>query len=357
MKKNNYRELGYGFAALFWQKHSRLMIRGDSATWSLMWDAIELDKVCQSLGIKSIITRKDLALRNQSVYYVDRRRILKNWKKKQHRVAFPYYHGNPNHDSESREMLATISRNHREIERIQVTNSQMRHFILETGIDPGKVFTIPIGINLELFQNQAQTTKNEIRKRLGIPESAVVVGSFQKDGNGWEEGLTPKLIKGPDIFLETIRILKSSVPELYVLLTGPARGYVKKGLEELKIPYCHRQLDDFREIASYFRTLDLYIISSRDEGGPKAVLESMASEVPVVSTKVGQATDLIDPGINGFLADIEDAEGLAHCSRMVLEDSGMQQKLAANGLVTARENDYASQRPLWDRFFRGFVNY
>ncbi len=356
-KYSNFKEIGYGLQSLFWKQHSRLLIRGDSAAWSLMWDAIELDKICKQIGIRSLIAFKNLAFRNQSVFYVDRRRILKEWQKKNHRVAFPYYHGNPHKDNESKDMLKTLSRHHSEIDRIQVTNSFMEEHILNTGIDPNKIFRIPIGVNLSLFEQFTQENKAAIRQKLGIPESAVVIGSFQKDGNGWEDGLTPKLIKGPDIFLETIRILKDSIPELFVLLTGPARGYVKKGLEEIGIPYKHIVLDDYTKIGLYYSALDLYIISSRDEGGPKALLESMASGVPVVSTKVGQAIDLITHEINGCLAKVEASEELAHHAQRILQDNDMKIRLVKNGFRTARENAYSNQSLLWKNFFNGFVNF
>ena len=356
-KYSNFKEIGYGLQSLFWKQHSRLLIRGDSAAWSLMWDAIELDKICRQIGIKSLVTRKNLAFRNQSVFYVDRRRILKEWQKKTHRVAFPYYHGNPHKDNESKDMLKTLSRHHSEIDRIQVTNSFMEEHILNTGIDPNKIFRIPIGVNLSLFEQFTQENKAAIRLKLDIPESAVVIGSFQKDGNGWKEGLIPKLIKGPDIFLETIRILKDSIPELFVLLTGPARGYVKKGLEEIGIPYKHIVLDDYTKIGLYYSALDLYIISSRDEGGPKALLESMASGIPVVSTKVGQATDLITHEINGCLAKVEASEELAHHAQRILQDNDMKIRLVKNGFRTAQENAYSNQSLLWKNFFNGFVNF
>ena len=69
--------------------------------------------------------------------------------------------------------------------------------------------------------------------------SAFVVGSFQKDGVGWEEGLEPKLIKGPDVLLAAVERLRQRVPELWLLLTAPARGYVKEGLERIGVPYRH----------------------------------------------------------------------------------------------------------------------
>ncbi|ACF45409.1 glycosyl transferase group 1 [Prosthecochloris aestuarii DSM 271] len=322
-----------------------------------MWDAIELDRICHEIGIKSIITRKNLAFRNQSVYYLDRRRVLKHWKKRNHRVAFPYYHGNPEKDAESREMLAIISRHHHEIDRIQVTNSFMEMHILDTGIDPNKVFRIPIGVNLSLFKEASPKEKNENRKKIGIPRSAVVIGSFQKDGDGWEEGMTPKLIKGPDVFLESLKILKARIPELFVLLTGPARGYVKKGLETMGIPYKHAMLDDYTDINFYYSVLDLYIIASRDEGGPKALLESMASGIPVVSTKVGQAIDLVQHNLNGCLCEIEAPEELALYAEKILSDSELKKRIENNGWQTARMHGYSNQHSLWNKFFTGFVSF
>jgi glycosyltransferase involved in cell wall biosynthesis len=39
--------------------------------------------------------------------------------------------------------------------------------------------------------------------------------------------------------------------------------------------------------------MDIYIVTGWHEGGPKAVLESMAAGVPLVTTRVGQAMDLV----------------------------------------------------------------
>ena len=79
--------------------------------------------------------------------------------------------------------------------------------VLGTGIDPSKVFLIPIGINLDFFPLRKMELKRNMRDQLGIPQSAFVVGSFQKDGVGWEDGLEPKLIKRPDVFLAALRML------------------------------------------------------------------------------------------------------------------------------------------------------
>lgn len=133
----------------------------------------------------------------------------------------------------------------------------MRDIVLSSGIAPEKVFLIPIGINLSYFRMQTPESRKKTRLKYGIPESAVVIGSFQKDGVGWDEGLEPKLIKGPDVFLKTIEILKPRIPELFVLLSGPARGFVKQGLERLGVPYCHCFLERYPEIGQLFQAWDI----------------------------------------------------------------------------------------------------
>ncbi|MBD1835577.1 glycosyltransferase family 4 protein [Cyanobacteria bacterium FACHB-472] len=230
----------------------------------------------------------------------------------------------------------------------------MQDVVLNSGIAPEKVFLIPIGINLSYFQKQTRESRQKTRVKYGIPESAVVVGSFQKDGVGWDEGLQPKLIKGPDIFLKTIEILKPRVPELFVLLSGPARGYVKTGLETLGVPYHHCILKNYPEVGELFQALDLYIVASRQEGGPKALLESMASGVPLITTKVGQAMDLVQHEKNAWMVDVEDAEGLAYWAEYVITQRELDRVLQ-QGRTTAEANTYQSQIPLWRNFMKGFV--
>ncbi|MBK6644616.1 MAG: glycosyltransferase family 4 protein [Anaerolineales bacterium] len=232
----------------------------------------------------------------------------------------------------------------------------MMNVSLETGIDPSKVFLIPIGINTDFFSFRAKEHRHAAREKLGIPQSAFVVGSFQKDGVGWGDGMEPKLIKGPDVFVRTLKLLKNDVPELHVLLSGPARGYVKNGLDEAHIPYTHVYLNSYPDVAELFQALDLYIVASRQEGGPKAILESMASGVPLVTTRVGQAMDLVKHGENAFMTDVEDVESLASFAQQVYH-SGVDtlMPMLKAGRITAESNSYKSQIPLWVNFMKDFV--
>ena len=124
--------------------------------------------------------------------------------------------------------------------------------------------------------------------------------------------MDPKLIKGPDVFINCMNLLKSKIPNLQVLLTGPSRGYVKKKLNELKIPYQHHYIKSYQDIQKFYHALDLYIIPSREEGGPRAQLESMACGIPLVTTNVGMSIDLVEHQVNGWKVDVEDYEDLCY---------------------------------------------
>jgi Glycosyltransferase len=183
----------------------------------------------------------------------------------------------------------------------------------------------------------------------------LVIGSFQKDGNGWGKGLTPKLIKGPDIFINTLKVLNNEINDLYVLLTGPARGYVKKELNKAGIPYSHFYNKTYSNISKFYHALDLYMITSREEGGPRAVLESMASGVPLVTTRVGQAMDIVQNGKNGWMVDSEDIEGLSFWAKYVRDNKNNLDNILLFARNTALNNCYSAQVPLWEKFMDGFV--
>ena len=345
-------------ASLGLKPYSRLILAGDNAGWVLDGEMREISNIARKLGIRVVNPSWRDASVHQAVFLADQFFLLNDgWLALRHRIGFSYFHGLPDSGEPQFDQVYTaLSRHHERISRIQVSHSQMREAILQTGIEPAKVFLIPIGVNLDIFPLGSAETTIAARQKLNIPQSAFVIGSFQKDGVGWGEGLEPKLVKGPDVFLASIRELKAQIPELYVLLSGPARGFVKAGLEAMQVPYSHFYLDLYPQISELFQALDLYLVTSRQEGGPKAILESMASGVPIISTRVGQATDLIQHGQNGWLTDMGNSEEIAD---LVLRVRNLSESCLApilwRGRATAENNSYLAQIPLWANFMEGFV--
>jgi glycosyltransferase involved in cell wall biosynthesis len=257
------------------------------------------------------------------------------------RAVMTWFHGSETDpEPENQRMIRLLPAHAARFDAVVTACSTTRKRLVRWGVPDERVKIIPLGVDLAVFRPADPDLRLASRRRLGIPKEAVCIGSFQKDGLGWGEGLQPKLIKGPDILLAVLERLARRRP-IFVLLTGPARGYVRRGLERLRIPYHHNYARALQGVADYYQALDLYLITSRDEGGPMSVLEAMASGVVLVSTQVGMACDLIRDGANGRLLDVDDVDGLAEAATVLLDDHELRARCIQEGLRTAWEHDWA----------------
>jgi glycosyltransferase involved in cell wall biosynthesis len=132
--------------------------------------------------------------------------------------------------------------------------------------------------------------KSECRKQLGLPADDYIVGSFQRDTESFDLA-SPKLEKGPDLLVEYLRRVNRD--NLSVLLGGFRRQYVISRLKELDIKYSFIEMAPFDILNKMYSSCDLYIVSSRCEGGPQAILEAAVTETPIVSTDVGMASAVL----------------------------------------------------------------
>jgi glycosyltransferase involved in cell wall biosynthesis len=355
------RRAAAGLRTRGWPDYSRLFVVPDAPGWVLDYEARQLQRTARTLGVEAGPVRWAKGVDRQAIFHLSQFTLLLHEVERRagNRLGFSYFHGRPGTPGmpEFDECYDALRRRHDEISRVQVTNAAMEALVLETGIAPEKVHRIPIGIDVEAFAFRSDAVRAAARRAFDLPESAFIVGSFQKDGVGWERGLEPKLIKGPDVLLAVLERLRGRVSELVVLVTGPSRGYVLAGLERLGIPARHVLLPSIEDVSRAYDAIDVCVVTSRDEGGPRAVLEAMATGVPIVSTRAGQATDLVRDGENGWLADVDDVEGLAEATVGVAA-LGVQElgTVVREGRATAEANSYAALRPRWRELLRGFVS-
>jgi len=140
-------------------------------------------------------------------------------------------------------------------------------------------------INNQLYF-KVETDKNVLRKKYGIPKTHYIIGSFQKDTEG-NDGVSPKLSKGPDIFVQIIKDIKENGKVPFVILTGWRRTYIINKLKEMGVEYFYLEMVSLRELNELYNCLDLYIVSSRVEGGPRSIIECAINKTPIISTNVG----------------------------------------------------------------------
>jgi len=337
---------------------SHLILVRDNSGWAIDVEMKAVAEIARRLGlrVKENHTWQRHSKR-QSVFWGSQFSLLKDdWLRNGHRNATAMFHGLPGTGHpEFDELFVRIAKHSDQLQRVQVTHREMEDALISVGVPKEIIHRIPIGIDGRVFQPFSHSDRERTRATLGVPGNAFVVGSFQKDGNGWGEGFEPKLIKGPDLFVDACSKLAAAHPNVFVLLSGPARGYVKEGLKARGVPFVHRQFENPEEVGTLYPALDAYLVSSRQEGGPNAILESMAMGVPLVSTPVGQATDLIRDGENALLVPKEDSQAMGEALLQIARGEVDRDSLCSHGFVTAQENDYRAQDLLWKKFFAGFV--
>lgn len=304
--------------------------------WSTDWDGFYItSEIQRQFGWSAQITAKPHLLAGQILHYGELGAFLASLRyglERRNTIIATIFHGD--RDTRFPELARSVERfieNAHLATRIVTACRIMEERLITWGIPEGKVVRIPLGVDLNTFKPVTPQQRSALRRSLGIKEDSVCIGSFQKDGVGWEDGLIPKPVKGPDVFLEVIERLHKHF-KLTILLTGPARGYVKRGLDSLSVPYRHEILEDYPAIARLYPALDAYLVTSREEGGPKAALESLACGVPLVSTRVGLVPEVIEHGRNGLLADVEDGDTLAELVARVIQEQDLRQRLTTQGV-------------------------
>jgi glycosyltransferase involved in cell wall biosynthesis len=341
-----------------WPPYSRLFVLGDDASWALDDEAAYVTAVALHAGYRLGPPAWASGTRRQVVFHTSHFAALDpRWTGSAHRLGLSYFHGRPGTQGypEFDRAYAALRRDPLRFARVHVTHGELEELVRSAGVPGERVHRIPIGIELDAFPLVDPERRNAARRALGLPNDAFVVGSFVKDGEGFGDGLVPKSIKGPDVLVDALASLASQAPELVVLLTGPARGFVRQGLAHRGVRFTHRILDGRAGLAQAYHALDACVIASRQEGGPKSILESMATGAPLVTTRAGQAPDLVRDGENGLLVDVEDADGLAEALVRVRDDGALVVRVRAAGRRTAEETSHRALAPRWEALLEGFA--
>ena len=312
-----------------------VLVAEEKGNWVTKWIAKYISQYINKTGNFDAELASTRLAYNKIIHFNSINSYLSSRKKskinKSNKIILTWYHFRRKDENSK---LITFMK--QEIDLILTPSIRTKTKLIEFGFNEENIRIVPLAIDINHFKTVDPKNKEELKKKYKLPKDKLIIGSFQKDGVGWGEGFKPKLIKGPDIFCEVVKRL-NQVFDIHVFLTGPSRGYVKKQLDEYKIPFTHVYFDDYLDIVECYNVLDLYLVTSRIEGGPMALLECLATGVPIITTNVGMASYIIRNGENGFISPIEDINQLFQFSKKVMEDRQLREKMINNGLKVIKE--------------------
>jgi len=183
-------------------------------------------------------------------------------------------------------------------------------------------------IQLQRFRG-VKVDVNEKKRSLGIPSDAPLIGCI---GRLAEQ-------KGHTYLLQAAAMVIKSEPLTFFLIIGdgPQAGELKNQARQLGIQKNVIFTGSRSDVEELLACLDLYAMASLWEGMPISVLESMASRVPVVTTDIPGARDLIQHGENGWLVPPADYKAMAQAICDLMASPSLRNSLAQRADDTVQQ--------------------
>lgn len=132
-------------------------------------------------------------------------------------------------------------------------------------------------------------------------------------------------------------ILKNSDVRLVVIGEGDESTSLKQSAKEFGIADRVFFLGFQKNVEALLPCIDLFVLPSLTEGTPMALLEAMASGIPVIATNVGGVPSIIENGVNGILVNPQSPGEIAVAIDKIINDEIFKTKLSNNGLETIRK--------------------
>ena len=218
---------------------------------------------------------------------------------------------------------------------VMVSETDRRRGI-EMGLFPSEKATV-IRAAIDIDRFSATTDGDAVCERLGVPIGVPLVtqvGNFKPQ-------------KGPLDFVRVAAAVHHTHSDAWFVMAGdgPLREHAEGLARELGVAERMVFSGWWDDVPGLLAATTVSVLTSRHEGLPCSVVESLAAGVPVVATAVDGTVEVVRSGINGLLAPAGDILGLAQSIGKLLSDVGLRTRMAA----AAREGLEAFDRDLMVR--------
>lgn len=195
----------------------------------------------------------------------------------------------------------------------------------DSGVPAGKVATIYNGTDLSRYSGASAT----LRKDLGIGDRPLIgcVGRLEEQ-------------KGLEYFVRAAEEVLTEFPQaLFVVIgEGSLRRRIQDLISGLHLDESVKLIGERTDMPGVYASLDLFALSSIDEGMPMTILEALAARRPVVATRVGAVDRLVIHEKTGLLTEARDIAGLRNAMLRCLRDRAFALELAENGEKHVRDS-------------------
>ena len=201
---------------------------------------------------------------------------------------------------------------------------QVRDDLVELGVAPPELFAVVrLGIALEERVSAEAEERDRLRTLLGIAPDRFTVG--------WIGRMTG--VKRTDDILLALGGLRERGVDACLCMVGdgPDRDYVEYRAKELGVVRHCLFLGYQDDVAGFLAAFDVFVLPSANEGTPVSAIEALAAGRPVVATRVGGVPDVVRDGVDGYLVESGDVNGLADALARLAVDPELRRRMGAAG--------------------------
>ena len=172
---------------------------------------------------------------------------------------------------------------------------------LATGMPADSLTLVRNGVDVARFGPQRSGAA--FRRSIGLSEEETLVGFVGR--MSWE--------KGPDKFVQVADRIHQQMPDIHFAMVGegPVESEIRDMIAQTGMGERIHLAGLRRDVEDVYPAFDLMIQTSRSEAMPLALLEGMASGVPVVAISVGGVAELVEGGTTGLLVSPGDWPGVS----------------------------------------------
>jgi len=214
-------------------------------------------------------------------------------------------------------------------------------------IAPSQKFAvIPCGIQYPAT-HPGNGRLNALKHHLGLNGEKVI---------GWVGRL--EQVKGCDIFLEACRMYQESsdVGSTFVIVgDGSQRAALVETARRLGLSNHTIFLGNRTDVPDLMYLFDVFVLSSRNEGLGRVILEAMSCSVPVIATRVGGVPEIIANNANGLLAPANQPGAIAEAIQKLVSSPELRHTLVANAQRTCRHYHFEKMIERTDQLYSRLI--
>jgi glycosyltransferase involved in cell wall biosynthesis len=212
--------------------------------------------------------------------------------------------------------------------RVIAVSQAAKGLLVQAGVPARRIRVIYNGIEPRYFRDESAAAYR-IREELGIPLNAPVVGMIAR--------LSPE--KGHDQFLRVAGETAMRHPSArYVIVgTGPLAAELQQAAAALRVGDRVLFTGARRDVTALNHVIDVFMLPSREEALPLAVLEAMAAQRPVVASAVGGVPEVVVDGQTGYLFEPDDRDGFVRAVSTLLGRPDLRRDFGRRGQQRVRD--------------------